>query len=373
MRLFISFFIVTIILFSSCEPPSNNSCAADFDQLALLSNIGNNIIAPTYQTLATEAIDLNSLTTTFINNPTSATLSDLRSQLQQIWLTWQTAYIFEFGPAETENFRSFMNNFPVFVDRLNDAVQSGTYDLNTEFYSFARGFPAMDYLLYGLGTTDSDLINQYTIDANSSNRKQYLQDVAALIAQKATAVNDAWKASGANYLNTFTSTEGTASGKPISHLVNQLSLSYELFKNNKVGTPISAKTAYFPLLAQNVEAAYSRTSLDLALAAVEANKKVFLGFTNGHNNIGLDDYLIASAAQKGGKDLHTIIIDQYDLAIKNLTALQPSSLYDAIQNNLTGVKAAYAAGQNQIVYIKTDMPSTLCINITYSDAVDDGD
>lgn len=370
--------LFALLLFSSlcfigCDPNTNDPCASNFDQLALLSNIGNRIIAPTYQKFANEADSLNSAAITFTNAPSITTLASLRSQFQQTWTTWQSVAIFEFGPAATENLRSFMNNFPVFVTRLNDAITAGTYDLTTETYSYTRGFPALDYLLYGVGTTDNDVVIQYTSDAKAANRKQYLRNVAALIAQKANTVNNAWQPTGANYLATFAGTQGVANGKPLSDLVNQLSMSYELIKNNKLGTPISAKTSYIPLLPQNVEAYYSRISLDLALAAVEANKNVFLGKYNGLDSIGLDDFLIATAAKKGGQDLHTVILNQYDLAITNLNALKPSTLHDAINNNLNGVKAAYAAAQNQMVNIKTDMPSALCVNITYTDNVDDGD
>jgi len=363
----------TILLFSGCKTPSSNSCDSDFDQLALLTNIGTNIIAPSYQTFATEAATLNSDALAFTANPTTSNLTTLRNQLQQIWLTWQTAGIFEFGPAATEELRSYMDNFPAFTVRMDTAIVTGTYDLTTETYSYTRGFPALDYLLYGIGATASDIVNQYTTDANATNRKQYLKDVTALILLKANTVNDAWKATGGNYLGTFVGTEGVANGKPLSDLVNQLNQGYEQFKNNKLMMPISAITSYIPLLPQNVEAYYSRTSLDLAIEAVTAVKNVFLGYTNGADNIGLDDYLIAVEAKKNNANLHTLIIDQYDLAISTLNDLKPSSLHDAINNNLNGVKAAYAAAQNQMVMTKTNMPSALCISITYIDNVDDGD
>lgn len=362
-----------LFLFSGCETPTTSSCATDFDQLSLLSNIGNNIIAPTYQTFATEANDLNAAAIAFSDAPSTSTLSSLKTKFQQTWLTWQSASIFEFGPAHTEELRSYMNNFPVFTTRLEDAVASGSYDLMTETYSFTRGFPALDYLLYGVGADENAVVSKYTTDNNAANRKQFLKDVTALILQKANAVNDAWKATGANYLNTFTTTEGVANGKPLSDLVNQLNANYELIKNDKLGTPIGAKTSYIPLIPQNVEAYYSRKSIELAVAALQASKNVFLGFTNGANNVGLDDYLMAAGTKKGSEDLHTLISNQYDLAISSLTALQPATLHDAITNNTDAVKTAYANAQNQVVYTKTDMPAALCISITYVDQVDDGD
>ena len=365
--------IIITVFFSNCTTPSTNNCATDFDQLSLLENIGNNIIIPTYQKLSTEASNLEQLATDFTNNPDQTNLINLRGQLQEIWLTWQTASIFEFGPAANEELRSHMNNFPVFTTRLESAIDSGSYDLTTEFYSYARGFPAIEYLIYGTDTTYSTVIQEFSTSTNSNNRKQMLKDLTALIQQKSNTVYDNWKASGANYLNTFTTTEGISNGKPMSDLVNQLNMNYELIKNYKLGIPISAKTNYNPLLPQNVEAYYSRKSLDLAIKGVEASKNVFIGYTNNNDNIGLDDYLQATNAKKGNEDLHTVIINQFDLALSTLNALSPSTLHDAINNNTEAVKSAYAAAQNQMVNTKTDMPSALCISITYVDIVNDGD
>ncbi|MCH2022958.1 MAG: imelysin family protein [Saprospiraceae bacterium] len=365
--------IIITVFFSNCTTPSTNNCATDFDQLSLLENIGNNIIIPTYQKLSTEASNLEQLATDFTNNPDQTNLINLRGQLQEIWLTWQTASIFEFGPAANEELRSHMNNFPVFTTRLESAIDSGSYDLTTEFYSYARGFPAIEYLIYGTDTTYSTVIQEFSTSTNSNNRKQMLKDLTALIQQKSNTVYDNWKATGANYLNTFTTTEGISNGKPMSDLVNQLNMNYELIKNYKLGIPISAKTNYNPLLPQNVEAYYSRKSLDLAIKGVEASKNVFIGYTNNNDNIGLDDYLQATNAKKGNEDLHTVIINQFDLALSTLNALSPSTLHDAINNNTEAVKSAYAAAQNQMVNTKTDMPSALCISITYVDIVNDGD
>jgi predicted lipoprotein len=368
----LSLFFIGLI-FCSCEPPISNNCASEFDQLSLLENIGTNIIAPSYASFAQDATTLNTAAISFCNTPNTTTLVGVRSAFQTAWLQWQETAIFEFGPAETEQLRSFMNNFPVFVTRLDEAINSGLYDLNNESYSYTRGFPALDYLLYGTDTSTSAVLNLLSTDANSANRKQYLLDVCNLISSKATSVHDAWKTDGANYLFEFTSTDGIANGKPLSNLVNQLNKAYELIKNNKLGIPISAKTGYLPLLPQNVEAYYSRNSLNLAVAAVEACKKVFMGNASPGDSTGLDNYLKASGAQKGNEDLHLAILNQYDLALSSLANLQANSLHDAIQNDVENVKVAYAAAQNQMVQTKTDMPAALCISITYIDLVDDGD
>lgn len=372
-----SLLFVLLVGMVACKAPDDNSCATDFDQLSLLANIGNNIILPSYLELATESTQLETDILAFANNPSTTTLATAQAQFKKAWLAWQTATIFEFGPAEEAELRTYCNNFPANIVRIGTGVTTGTYDLSTPAFSFARGFPALDYLLFGDNKTATEVTNWYTSDANAANRQQYLKDVAALLQQKVTTVHDAWRTGGGNYINTFTTTEGVANGQPLSNLINQWNKNGELIKNNRLGDPISAKTGYIPLLPDNVEAYYSRYSLELVSRAVAAQKAVFLGSTlfatTVENGVGLDDYLEATGVKKGDKSLAVFIEEEYATTIASLNALAPSTLHDAINNNLDGVKAAYAAAQNQTVATKTDLPSALCVSITYIDNVDDGD
>ena len=124
-----------------------------------------------------------------------------------------------------------------------------------------------------------------------------------------------------------------------------------------------------------MEAYYSRLSLDLALESVDASRDLFMGYAEGSstNGLGLDDYMSAVGADKGGTPLLQLIEDQYDLAVFGLEALKPNSLYDAIINDFEATKTAYAHAQNQVVHLKTDLPAELCVSINYVEAIDDGD
>lgn len=359
-------------VFHSCDELPTNACHSDFDKISMLENIGQNIILPNYTTFALLADSLYQKTQEFIQIPDFTSLSDLRAIHFESWNHWQKVSLYEFGPAYDEQLRSHMNNFPVFVNRLEEGIQSGIYDLSAEAYSYARGFPALDYLLYGNDSSSIKIIQSFTSDSLATNRISYLNDVAQQIKEKAALVSFGWSPGGGNYLNTFTSNESIASGAPLSDLINQLNLNYEFIKNNKLGIPISAKTSYIPLLPENVEAYFSRRSLELAITAIEASRELFLG-NAGSDSIGLDDFLISTGHSKGDELLSTLIDQQYQTALNELQAIFPSTLYDAINNQLDQVKIAYAAAQNQMIYTKTDMPAALCVNITYIDLVDDGD
>lgn len=360
--------LLLIGTFGSCVAPGTDRCATSYDQLAMLNNYGNNIILPAYATFAAEATTLQQSTTTFSTTPNLTNLQQLRDQFQTTWLQWQRVAHFEFGPAAGIGLRQQLNNYPVFVSRLEDAITKNNYDLKTGAYAYTRGFPAIDYLLYGIGTDDNAILTKYTTDSQAAARLTYLQEVTDLIQQAANLVYDQWKPTGANYLNTFTTTAGVANGSPVNNLINGINQSYEFLKNDKIGTPVGAKTGYITNQ-NNVEAFYSRQSLALILAALESSKNLF----EGGSGQGLDDYLAATGAKRGGDDLHTIISNQYQKTIDLFEATRPDSWYNTVVNNTTASQAAYAAAQNQVVYLKTDMPSALCASIVYVDNVDDGD
>jgi predicted lipoprotein len=356
-----------ILTFGSCVDPTVDRCATTYDQLTMLDNYGNNLILPGYEKFATETTTLQQYSSDFSNNPTLPNLQKLRTQFQLIWLQWQEISHFEFGPAAEIELKDKISNYPVFVSRLEDALSLSSYDLNTAFYSFARGLPALDYLLYGIGTDDNAILAKYTTDNLATARLAYLQKVTDLVAQYGNQVYDQWKPTGANYLNIFTTTEGVSNGSPVSNLINGLNQNYEFIKNDKIGTPIGAKTGYITNQ-NNIEAFYSRQSLDLITTALKSSKNVF----EGGNGQGLDDYLAAANAKRGADDLHTIISNQYQKTIDLFEGIS-GSWYNAILNDANASQAAYAAAQNQVVYLKTDLPSALCVSIVYVDNVDDGD
>lgn len=357
---------------TACQVPSENNCASDFDQTALLENIGQNIIIPAYEDLNTTVSTLRQATVDFTNAPSVPNLTALKVAHTNAWLAWQTATIFEFGPADDAELRAYFDNFPANITRIDQGIASGTYDLNTPQFEFARGFAALDYLIYGENQTEADIVAAFTAEAN---RRQYVTDMVAILAQKTQTVYDAWSPTGANYLNTFTSNTGVANGKPMSDLINQWNQAYELFKNKKLGNPISAKQGYVPLLPDRVEAYYSRQSLALAQEALKRHQEVFQGIDkNGNDGVGIQEFLTATGAKKGEQLLTDVIQSQYTEATNALTQVQANgTLYDVINNNVELVKAAYANAQNQVVNIKTDLPAALCVNITYIDNVDDGD
>jgi predicted lipoprotein len=359
----ISLFLLLFVAVLSCKPPKD-SCATNFDQAAFLVNVSNNIITPRYDSLKLQVDQLQTEVNNFISGPNQSNLDAARAAYKNAAMIWQRSMIFEFGPAETHQLRATLNNFPVFVNRLESAVTTNSYNLQIDSFSFTRGYPAIDYLLFGAAATDNDLINLYSTDQNANNRKQFLSDVVNQIKIKTDLVVNEWS----NYKNSFIANTGVATGSSVSLLLNQLNQNYELFKNNKLGTPVGAKVSYIPS-PEKVEGFYSGYSLDFTLASLYGMQELF----EGKSGSGFDDYLASTGVKKNGVNLDQLIISQFNLISTSLEAFKPGNLYDAIVNNFNDAKVAFGHSQNNVVYLKTDLASVLCVSITYVDNTDDGD
>lgn len=356
-----------------CKTSKSDPCAHNFDQTAYLQHTANNIIVPRYLDFQTKATAMNTAIASFAQQPTQTALDSARTAFRATYLAWQRVAMFEFGIAETQQMRLSMNSYPVYVAKLNQTITAGGYNLDDPTLQYTRGLPALDYLLYGVGANDADILAKYTTDSLATRRKQYLQDVTTWTLNKVNTTVNSWLPSGSNYTQTFINNTGIATGTSISFIVNQLSSNYEEVKNSKLGTPLGVKVSYVPS-SNKAEAYYSGMSFELMEASILATKELFLGYANGVNGNGLDDFL-GAVETDGAATLATTIVSQLDAALSRVASFKTtySSWANCIDTDMTNAKKLYADVQKQMLYIKTDMPSLLCISITYADLTDDGD
>lgn len=368
-QFYLLFFLLGILLFPACnEDSGGNPCESDFDQKSLFTNVADNIIIPGYTALNGELLTLRQAAEAFDQNSGVTELEGLRDAFRSAYLQWQRVAQFEFGPAEQQMLRSRFNNFPVNVDEVEAKVQAGDFSLDNPD-AFDKGFPALDYLLYGIAETDELILS--LLAADQPAYRGYLLAIVEDMEQRGRAVLKGWQDDG--YRETFIENTGTAAGAALSLLVNSLNEHYEFIKRDKIGIPSGVTTLgiTFP---QKVEAFYSGISLLLAAEALNASEGLFLGrnVQSGANGPGLDDYLQAVNATKEGQNLNAVIESQFDKAKEALGQVQPP-LSGAIETNNDIVVNAYNEITKQIVNIKTDMPSVLCVAITYVDNPSDSD
>lgn len=342
---------------------------ADFDRGTMLTNLGNNIIIPNYQDFSSKADQLSTAVETFNNNPDENNLIAVQNAFKAAYLSYAKICMLEFGPAEQQALRSTINIFPTDTVKINSNISAGGYNLDAISNAIATGFPAMDFLLFGTGKTNAEIVYRYTADANAAQRKTYLAEVAAQIKTKANSIYNAWIPGGGNYINTFVNATGTDIGSSVGLLVNQMNFELDNLKNARIGIPLG-KQSLGTIYPEKTEAFYSGISVDLGLAQLKASQELFLGKSGSSNGSGFDDYLNYVGAVYNGSSLSDAINNQFNTAITTLDNV-PDPLSGSIVNNSTQVNSAYIEIQKLLVLYKTDLPSSLGVLITYND--NDGD
>ncbi len=358
---------LSLLLLGACE--DNNSggspCESDFSQPALFQNVADNLIIPGYEDLLLKLQSLGTEAGNFSANPSANRLAELREAWQSAYLSWQRVAQYELGPAEEQTLRNRLNSFPVDAAAVESKVAAGNTDFSDPD-SFDKGFPALDYLLFGLGDTEEGIVQKL----GSEDYSIFLAAVVEEMHSRVEATLAGWQDGG--YRETFIENTGTAAGTSLSLIINNLNEHYEAIKRDKIGIPAGVTTLgiTFP---DKVEAFYSGISLALAQESLLASRLFFLGQASlAGQGVGLDDYLEEVKANKEGEALSTVIEAQFEKAMAALEAVQPP-LSKAIEEDNETVIAAYNEITRQIVHIKTDMPSVLCVAITYIDNPSDSD
>lgn len=362
-RFLVCFVMLALGIFVGCgDDEMSDPCASDFDQSAMLVNVADNIITPAYASFQDAVNEMNAAANNFINAPSVAELEVFRIAWKNAYIEWQSVAQYEFGSAEMLFLRNSLNNFPANTTAINEKIIGNDYNFDDP-EAFDKGFPALDYLLYGIAATPEDIIIQYTTDAAATDRINYL---AAIVEDMKVRVDNTVEGWG-TYRNDFVNNTGTSAGTGLSLIINNLNQNYELIKRAKFGIPAGVLTLGFTNPTE-VEAYYSGISVDLALAAVRASENLYLGASGQ----GLDDYLNATGIEKNGTSLDGLIQAQFKAAIEAIEVL-PSPLSDTIENDRDIVVNAYNEVTKQVLLIKTDLPSALCVAITYIDNPSDSD
>jgi uncharacterized protein len=360
----LSFLFLALSLFGmackSDDEGSGSGCQSDFDQQELFVNVADNLIVPGYESMQSKLNQLLNATNAFVGTPDQTTLDNIRSIYSDAYLHFQKIAPYEFGPAETVFLRSSLNNFPTNTTEIEGHITNNTADFDQP-EKFDKGFPAMDYLLYGIGENDEAILALF---ANGDGYKNYLLALVNDMKERLDQTLSTWNN---GYRETFVNNTGTAAGTSLSLLVNCFNENFELIKRQKLGIPSGVLTLGF-INPTEVEAFYSGQSVALALSALEATVDLY----KGQQGSGLDDYLQKVNALKGNEPLDAVIQNQFNRMIEK-TAVLTDPLSQQIEEDATPVVEAYNEVTKQLVNIKTDLPSVLCVAITYIDNPSDSD
>jgi predicted lipoprotein len=263
--------------------------------------------------------------------------------------------------------RAVLNTFPSDTAQILTNVQSGAWDLNLASNIDARGFPALDFLLFRLGNDSAATLARFLAPADSAHLQGY---VAALVTDVASVTSSIYQQWTNGYSATFKASLGTDVGSSTSLIVNEMNRDLEILKTASIGIPLGKQSFDTPL-PDKVEGFYSGMSKSLAIAQLTTVRHIYNGEADGTpDGVGLKEALDAVEAEYNGGALTDAIAAQFVATAAALQAL-PEPLSGAVVTNRVPVETAYAEVQKLVVLLKADLASALSILITYTDA--DGD
>ncbi|RYU92700.1 imelysin family protein [Emticicia agri] len=341
------------------------------DRKLILTHLADNIIIPAYGNFKAKLTLMVSNGDAFMAKPDMTTLTAFRASWVEAYTEWEKVELFDFGPAERQTLRSFFNIYPASEKGINDNIADPTANLEVPASFAQQGFPALDYLLNGLGTTDTAILAFYTTAPDAAKRIAYVKRLTSRMNTLLDKVITEWT----TYRETYISKTGLDIGSSFSLMVNGFVLHYERFiRSGKFGIPSGAMLNGV-ISPEKVEAFYKK---DISRTLAQTAHQAVIDFFNGKNiKTGADGpsfktYLTALGAKDSatGQSLAEIINNQFAASKGKMEGLKPN-LYEEVKTNNPAMVAVYTEMQKAVRMLKVDMTSAMSITITYTD--NDGD
>ncbi len=371
MKKIISIFILSTILLTifSCGPDdeATGGTADNYNRGAMLTNLADNIIIPAYQDFDTKLDALVIAKNNFTTTPNQINLDALRTEWLNAYTVWQHVEMFNIGKAEEIFYYFQMNIYPTNTTDIEANIASGTYDLTHTNNNDAVGFPAVDYLLYGVAANDVAIIAKYDTNVNAANYKTYLSDVINQMKNLTTTVLNDW--TGA-YRGLFVGSTGNTATSSANKLVNDYNFYFEKgLRTKKIGIPAGVfSTTPLPT---KVEAFYNKeVSKVLTLEALTAAQNFFNGKHYGLTTTGESFEHYLNALEK--VTLANNINAKFDNARIKTQALNTNYTTQITTDN-TKMTDAYDALQQAVVLLKVEMMPAFQVFLDAGYIDNDGD
>lgn len=350
----------------ACDPKPVGP-ADNFDRKAMLQNFADQLIQPAYNQLQSQADQFHAKVLGFNVDPSAQRLLELQDLWAAAYADWQFANAYNFGPAGESGLRKGLieeiGTFPASTTKIEAAIASGQWNVE-DFNRDARGFLAIEYLLFGQNQSTDALVTAFAADAN---RRNYLAVLALHLRDRSNEVLTAWNGA---YRTEFIDNDGTEVGSSTSLLYNEFVRSYESMKNFKLGLPLGKRPGQTQSEPQLVEAFFSGQSLNMLKAHVAALENIWLGRSrSGQDGIGFREYL---ENVQGGNELIASTETQLAALKAALVAVpETPTLSEQISGDDSLVEALYVEFSKMTRFFKSDLSSLLGISITFSSS--DGD
>ena len=378
------------------NPPVNTT----FNQRALLANIADNIIAPTYQSFQNKALSQQEkvasycqLQNTVNSGDSQDALNSALNEARQAWRgamnVWQYAEMMQIGPL-TVNSSTLRNNiysWPLVsscsVDQ--DVMYFAQGSINSRPYKIAnrtatrRGLDALEYLLFNTKTEHScsttNAILSTWLDKSDQQRMSLRCDFASEVAKdlhnNASTLVSQW--SGDNGYGALLKQAGEQDSKFASAHEGINAVSDALFyldkitKDAKLAKPLGfSPDKCSSDCSEFVESPYSVHALPNLINNLRAFRLLFNGEgSDPLNTLGFDDYLV----DVDDKATAIKMLADTDAAIAALENIG-QSLAAALKEDASNAEAAHGEVKNVTDQLKTDFINSLALKLPKTAAGD---
>lgn len=367
MKKYYSLLFLVLLFLTACDDDDVSGTTilegSDFNLNDLLTNTADNLIIPSFQDLQTKVNALETASNTFTTTPNQANLDAVQTAWQDAIVAFQRTSPFAFGPADLPlgTFVEVLGTFPVDAAQVETNINNQNFDLDASFDRDVRGFLTVEYLIFDRDG-DADVLANY--GNSSDNRKNYLKTIITEIKTNIDAITNEWQGT---YRTTFTGSNDTSAGSPISLLYNAFVKDYENIKNFKIELPAGLQAGQTSALPQSVEAYYSGISTELIKEHFTVTENVWFGRgLDGTDGVGFEEYLLAV---EGGEALVNQTKPKIQEIKDAINAIPSGRLSDNIESN--EVKTVHELMQSNTANFKSSMSSLLGISITFASG--DGD
>ena len=397
--------IACALSLAGCNESSSSSAGPDFNpdkdtntdsnQQALVENLTDNIITPTFSRFAelasTQTSDVEAYCTKLdeqINGQGSAdSTSEAKATAQASWReamnSWQEAEVMLLGPLVTnENLlRNTIYSWPntnscgVDYDVVfykNNEVNGQPYDITLRIPS-RKGMAALEYLLFNESTAhacdSSEPPEWSTFDDNTIKlaRCAFAGEVARDIQSNATGLMTSWNADD-GYANQLKQAGNTSSSiEEIHDAVNRISdaMFYldSVTKDEKLAKPIGIfqNECNGTPCQQEVESPYANHSLSNIYYNLVGFKKLL----TGEDGLGFTDYLIDVGDEATAEAMTTDV----DEALASILSIS-GSLYDVLGGDVTPAEQSHQEIKDVTDKLKTDFINSLALELPSTAAGD---
>jgi predicted lipoprotein len=282
-----------------------------------LTDLTNNHILPSYQSLQDKAQALNKDTIDFcaLANQNSNGLTQVQDSWRALSSSWQAIQWLKVGPVLDDNRIFRLHYWPDSKDNVGRGVANLlTQDnvVNEEVIAKqsvgSQGLPAMAILLFNETSKTSLLTAE-----DKEKRCEILQAISANVATISNEINSGWQASQGNYQAQLIQGTGDFSSKKdsVEELVTNWLEQLERVKDEKMLVPLALEAPGIPSI---VEQPLSGESLN----SIKTNIDTFRVIYTAGDGRGFDDILTDFLEQK---NINTEMLAAIDAAIVASQAL----------------------------------------------------